>query len=213
VIKILIYIKHRLKFIWTLIDWINAIFFSALYGSSLKRVVSDVFKAHSFQPFTFRSLSSADAPSLYNLIQNQDSSDFRFFHPHGFDMHSIEQQTRKSSFLMMGVFEGERLIGYFFLRFFFNRKCFVGRIIDKNYRGAGIGRVMNKIMYGIAWGMKFRCLSTISRNNKLVMNAHAGNTHMIVLKELWDDYLLVEFKKKSGTPQVVNIKPGVNDKL
>jgi hypothetical protein len=94
---------------------------------------------------------------------------------------------------MMGSFDGNKMTGYFFLRFFANKKCFVGRLIDKDYRGRGIGPVMNNIMYETAWRMSFHCLSTISRNNKAVMRAHAKNRTMIVLKELQNDYLLVEF--------------------
>ena len=52
---------------------------------------------------------------------------------------------------------------------------------------------MNNIMYEISWGMNFHCLSTISKNNKAVMRAHSKNESMIVLKELQNDYLLVEF--------------------
>ena len=96
---------------------------------------------------------------------------------------------------MMGAFDKERLAGYFFLRFFASKKCFVGRIIDKPYRGKGIGNIMNHIMYQTAWRMGFRCLSTISKNNHAVIRAHAKNTSMVVLKELQNDYLLVEFVK------------------
>jgi hypothetical protein len=85
------------------------------------------------------------------------------------------------------------MAGYFFLRFFMNGKCFVGRLIDKDYRGKHIGKVMNRIMYETAWKMNFRCLSTISKNNQFVMRSHADNQKMVVLKDLQNDYLLVEF--------------------
>lgn len=97
---------------------------------------------------------------------------------------------------MMGVFDKKRLVGYFFLRCFWNRKCFVGRLIDEPYEGKGIGRVMNHIMYNIGWNAGFRVLSTISKKNHLVMKSHANNPSMVVLKELDNDYLLVEFVKK-----------------
>lgn len=94
---------------------------------------------------------------------------------------------------MMGVFDGPRMLGYFFLRCFWNRKCFVGRLIDEPYEGKGIGRVMNSIMYNIGWRSGFRVLSTISKNNHLVMKSHASNPLMVVLKELDNDFLFVEF--------------------
>jgi len=100
---------------------------------------------------------------------------------------------------MMGAFANERLIGYFFLRFFANRKCFVGRLIDADSRGKGIGQIMNNIMYETAWRLGFRCLSTISNNNKAVIGAHAKNPAMVVLKELPNEYLLVEFVRTKQT--------------
>ena len=93
----------------------------------------------------------------------------------------------------MYAFDGDRLAGYFFLRFFANRKCFVGRILDREYRGKGIGNEMNRIMYRTAWSMGFRCLSTMSKNNRAVMKAHSRNSTMVVLKELQSEYILVEF--------------------
>ena len=134
-----------------------------------------------------------DSRLLFNLINSQPASDLEYFKPHAFDENSIQKQMKKKSFLMMGAFDNDSLVGYFFLRFFANKKCFVGRLIDKKYRGLGIGWIMNDIMYQTAWGMNFRCLSTISKNNNAVINAHLTNRHMIVLKELKNDYLLVEF--------------------
>ena len=72
----------------------------------------------------------------------------------------------------------------------------MGRLIDKDFRGKGIGELMNNIMYTISWNMGFRCLSTISKNNTAVISAHKKNTAMVVIKELSNDYLLVEFVQK-----------------
>ena len=162
----------------------------------MERVVPAVFNEVVIPPFSYRRLDTKDAELVYDLIHAQEASDLEFFHPHGFDLNSIRKQFMNFSFLMMGAFEGDKLAGYFFLRFFVNKKCFVGRLIDKNYRGKGIGHVMNTIMYETAWRMGFRCLSTISRNNSLVMRAHSKNPNMKVLKELQNDYLLVEFVRK-----------------
>jgi hypothetical protein len=98
---------------------------------------------------------------------------------------------------MMGAFASDELVGYFFLRFFFNKKCFVGRLVDYKYRRKRIGEGMNHIMYGIAWQMGFRCLSTISVNNSNVMVAHARNPNMVILKHLRNNFILVEFKRDS----------------
>lgn len=191
--RILLFIKHNVRFLWSVIEWGNGVTFSLMYRSRLEEVLNGVFEEVSDSHYTFRKLVQADLNGLNHLLNSQDKGDLDYFKPHGFDIASLERQIEIPSFLMMGAFDGEKMAGYFFLRFFANKKCFVGRLTDKDYRGKGIGRTMNRIMYETAWRMGFRCLSTISRNNTLVMKAHAENRNMVVLKELAGDYMLVEF--------------------
>ena len=197
--RFLIFIKHHFYFIWRIIEFGNSYLFTLIYKSSLERIIQGVFLDLDKQPYVYRRLLISDAASLYELINSQKNIDLEYFKPHQFDNLSIVKQFSNRSFLMMGTFYGNRLVGYFFLRFFANRKCFVGRLIDKNYRGRGIGQVMNKIMYETAWRMNFRCLSTISQDNEAVMRSHSKNKTMIVLKKLQNNYLLVEFKKNAET--------------
>jgi hypothetical protein len=196
--RILLFIKHHFSFLWEIIEWVNRLFFSSFFNTKLNRILPGVFYDYPDSQFAFRRLTENDIESLHSMITEQDSSDLKYFHPHGFDLKSLHHQLNNSSFLMMGAFNGEKMAGYFFLRFFANKKCFVGRLIDKQFRGKGIGLTMNKIMYETAWRMGFRCLSTISRNNTRVMRAHAKNPAMVVLKELRDNYLLVEFLKEKN---------------
>ena len=189
----LIFIKHHFAHVWRMIEYFNSNLFSLLYKSSLNNAIYSVFDELVVPSYAYRKLVITDASSLYNLINSQEEADLEYFKPHGFDKKSIISQFFNRSFLMMGVFDNDKLIGYFFLRFFANKKCFVGRLIDRDYRGRGIGKEMNKIMYQIAWRMGFRCLSTISRNNKAVIRAHSNNRTMVLIKELQNDFLLVEF--------------------
>jgi hypothetical protein len=193
--RILLFIKHRLGFIWRIIEKANAWGFTLLYGRRLGQRTKEVFDTVAMPAYQYRELEWTDLESLRDLVAKQVSEDLEYFKPHGFDLDSLRKQKKNSAFLMMGVWDGPKMIGYFFLRFFVNRKCFVGRLIDTEYRGKGIGKVMNTIMYETAWKMRFRCLSTISRNNKAVMQAHSKNQALVVLRELDNDFLLVEFRK------------------
>jgi hypothetical protein len=197
--RILIFIKHHFKFLWKVIEWSNDNLFSCTHKSAMEKILPEVIGEFSKPPFSYRRLKKSDCEMLYAMIRSQKITDLEYFNPHGFDLISIKNQFRKSAFLMLGAFEGEKIAGYFFLRFFTNKKCFVGRLIDTYYRGQGMGNVMNNIMYETAWRMGFRCLSTISRNNNAIMKAHAKNPTMVVLKELQNDYLLVEFVKDKIT--------------
>lgn len=191
--KLLIFIKHNLAFLWGIIEWYNALVFSWMYRSRMEEVISGVFQEFSDSPYTFRKLVRSDLTLLHELLNSQNNGDLDYFKPHGFDMTSLERQHDIPSFLMMGAFDGEKMVGYFFLRFFANKKCFVGRLIDKKYRGRGIGQMMNRIMYETAWRMGFRCLSTISRDNDSVIKAHSFNKNIRFIKELDNNYMLVEF--------------------
>ena len=170
--------------------------FKWLFKSKMDRVLHGVLEETKGSSMEYRELHFSDMELLKSLIDSQAPEDLNYFSPHGFDIKSMKAQFRKPSFLMLGIFSGQKLTGYFFLRFFANKKCFVGRLIDKDFRGKGIGGVMNTIMYETAWRMGFRCLSTISRNNIAVMRAHAKNPTMLILKELQNDYLLVEFTQR-----------------
>ena len=196
IVKILLFIKHHLKFLWSLVDSLNALLFRVLHSRRSKEVIRKVIKEYGLPGFTFRELEQNDLKSLKSLIDRQKKERLTYFNPHGFESKNLVKAHKNPSFIMMGVFDGPLMVGYFFLRCFWNRKCFVGRLIDEPYEGKGIGRVMNSIMYSIGWNMGFRVLSTISKNNHLVMKSHANNPAMVVIKELENDYLLVEFVKK-----------------
>jgi RimJ/RimL family protein N-acetyltransferase len=196
--RILIYIKHNLRFLWKLIELSNGLLFAVFFEKKLYRYLHEVFTEFALPPYDYRVLHDSEAKDLFNLIEQQDISDLEHFKPHEFDLRSIMKQFQNRALLMMGVFDQDKLIGYFFLRFFINRKCFVGRIIDRSYRGKGIGINMNRIMYEISWRMEFRCLSTISLNNKNVLKAHANNQAMNVIRKLPNDYLLVEFLREGS---------------
>jgi RimJ/RimL family protein N-acetyltransferase len=193
--QFLIFIKHHLTFLWRIIEWSNGMLFLLFYKKRMTHILDQVFKEFGLPPFFYKKINTSNIIPLHNLINVQEPVDLEYFHPHGLDQKSLFNQLHNHSLLMMGVFDRDRIIGYFFLRFFINKKCFVGRLIDKEYRGKGIGEVMNKIMYETAWRNGFRCFSTISKNNEAVMRAHSKNNTMTVIKELRNNYILVEFIK------------------
>jgi hypothetical protein len=194
-VRILLHIKHHLPFLWQMVDWLNAFLFRVFHSKKIHQVTVSVISAHQLPGFEFRQIAAKDLPALAKLLADQPKERVAFFKPHDFDNKALEKTFKNPSFLMMGVFDGPRMVGYFFLRCFWNKKCFVGRLIDEPYQGKGIGKTMNDIMYNIAWESGFKCLSTISKNNKLVMRSHLKNSSLKVIRELANDFLLVEFVK------------------
>jgi hypothetical protein len=191
--RILLFIKHRLPFLWNLVEHLNEVLFVILHGRRLENEASCCLEEFKLDDYEFRSINRDDLKELHRLINGQGAQRLEYFRPHGFDHKSLSRATSNRSFLMFGVYSREELVGYFFLRCFWNRRCFVGRLIDQPHEKRGIGRVMNDIMYHTAWRSGFRCHTTISKKNSQVMRSHANNPAARILKELPDDYLFVEF--------------------
>lgn len=191
--KILLFIKHKLTFLWIGIEKINGILFGILYRKRLNRSASFLLSKPYHPDFQFRILGIEDVAGLNDFLGHMDKENLAYFNPHPFDKGYLFKLQRNPAFLMLGVYEGNEMIGYFFLRFFINRSCFVGRIIASSHQGRGIGKIMNTLMYETAWSMGFRCQATISKHNHSVQRAHKKNSHMVIRKQLKNDFLLVEF--------------------
>src|SRR6056297_455210 len=191
--RILLFIKHRMPWLWTWVDRLNARLYSLLHRKRMAIQVERTFATFTLEGFEFRPLRCADLDALADMLRRQDVERLRFFQPHGFDPDSLKKMLNNPAFLMFGAFRNGSLVGYFFLRCFWNRRCFVGRLIDEPYERRGIGPVMNKIMYHTAWWSGFRCFTSISTNNRWIMRAHEKNPHARFVSALANDYQLVEF--------------------
>lgn len=194
-VKLLIYIKHHLSFIWKFIEWSNSMLFFILFNKKVNQALIILNKNRN-QPFTYRRLDNMDMKQLAEFFQRQPESAYTFFKPHKFDENSLRKKNKDHSFIMIGTFDGEKLIGYSFLRCFFNKQAFRGKIVDSKYQGRGIAKEMGKLTTEICLYMNFRIFATISKDNiKSIASSKAVN-EVRIIKELPDNYLYVEYLLK-----------------
>ena len=194
-VKILIYIKHHLSFIWTFIEWCNAVLFNMLYGRKLKKNLAPLME-NPILGFECKKLEKGDMQALETFFEKQPESAYTFFKPHGFDLKSLQKKNKDKSFIMIGLFDKERIVGYCFLRCFFNKQSFRGKIVDVDYQGRGIAKQMGILTTSICAALNFRLFATISKDNvKSIASSKAVN-EVKILKELPDDYLYVEYLLK-----------------
>lgn len=199
-IEVLVYIKHHLIFIWDFIEWINSILFYMFFGKRLKSV-SDVV-LEKFSGLECKELQIPDLIELEDFFRKQPESAYKFFNPHGFDLKSLHKKKRDKSFLMIGFYKNNHLAGYCFIRFFFNKKAFRGKIVGVDYQGQGIAKQMGILTTCICQKMGFRLFATISKENvKSIASSRAVNDIRIV-KELPDNYIYVEYLIKNDDNKI-----------
>jgi len=98
---------------------------------------------------------------------------------------------------MLGAFDKDKLIGYFFLRCFINKQCFIGRIIDREYQGKGISKNMALILLNSSWAANFRVFSTISKYNVKSLASYPSIAIPRIVRTLDNDYIYYEWLKKN----------------
>lgn len=195
-VKLLVYIKHHLSFIWTFIEWCNSILFNLLYGKKLRRILPSILDQASSGDYVYKLLDKEAMSELASLFLSQPQEAYTFFNPHKLDEKSLIKRNKYKSFIMIGTYCANKLVGYCFLRCFFNKQAFRGKIVDVNYQGRGIAKQMGVLTTNICLALGLRLYATISKNNvKSIASSKAVNEVRIV-KELEDDYLYVEYLLK-----------------
>ena len=195
-VKLLKLIKQHLPFLWISIEFLNGLIVSILYGHKIKNAITKTFASDTNTTFQYRKLHQKDLIHLEQLLATQPEGFDRFFKPHRFDIKTLKRLYRNPAFLMLGAFDNERLVGYFFLRFFANGAAFRGKMVDVAYQKRGIAKEMGRLMTDIAFGAGFRLFATISKYNEGSMVSSAAVNKIHIVKHLPDDYVLIEYHKK-----------------
>ena len=87
---------------------------------------------------------------------------------------------------------GDTIVGYFFLRSFFWGKCFRGRMVDIDWRGKGIGTLMNRVMNSIGFGLGMRIFETVSKENVASYKSAIAASRCKVIKEMDNNDMYIE---------------------
>lgn len=193
---ILIYIKHHLPFIWAFVEYINSFLFRQLYKGRLEDVYNRYYQGRGDWKYSIRILQLEDMDALHEFFISQPEQSFKYFRPHQFDYRSLVRKNKDKSFIMIGVFHAGKMIGYGFLRCFFNGKAFRGKIVDVDYQGQGVAKQIGAVITDMAALIHLRLFATISKDNvKSIASSRSVNKIRIV-KELPNDYIYVEYLPK-----------------
>ena len=182
-------LRDDFPWLWNSISTVNGWFFALRYGSKSEEIVRRCDEAI---PYKIVSLRDCPTDAVVAFFGRQPEEAFCFFHPHGFDRQSIERLKRNRAFLAYILEEGDTIVGYFFLRSFFWGKCFRGRMVDIDWRGKGIGTLMNRVMNSIGFGLGMHIFETVSTENIASLKSAQAASDIRVVKHLPDHDLYIE---------------------
>lgn len=193
-------IKDKFAFLWNIVESLNGWAFGCLYKGKIAKL-NDVLSKYD-GAYKLRMTTLEDVKSLTFFFKAQPESSFEFFHPHGFDEKSLKCIIKNKAFQTFVVTEGEKIVGYFFLRSFVNGKCFRGRIADYRTRGKGVGKLMAQAIEKIAVFEGLRMFASISPDNLASLNSAKAVSEVEVIKTLENGYYYVEVMPKSAKNQL-----------
>lgn len=187
-------LRDRFGFLWNLIEWGNAFVFALTHKSALNKIPA-ILKECSGQ-YTLRKAECADAAPLAEFFSEQPEESFEFFKPHAFDEKTLAKIIRNKAFLTFLVLDGEKIVGYFFLRCFVNGKSFRGKIVDYRYRGKGIAKLQGFAMTKISVATGIRMFGTISPDNYASLASSKAVNEVRIVETLDNGYYYIEYLPK-----------------
>lgn len=193
--KIAHILRDRFGFLWNMVEWMNALVFALTHKSALKKIPAVLQECS--ETYTLRLAESADAPALAKFFAEQPKESFEFFKPHAFDEKTLLKIIRNRAFLTFLVLDGEKIVGYFFLRCFVNGKSFKGYMVADAYRGRGIAKLEGIAMNKVNDALGLRMFGSISPENTASMAVAKSVNEVKILETLENGDFYVEFLPKA----------------
>lgn len=191
--KIAHFLRDKLPFIWDLIDISNSCLFFLRYGQKLKSVEQIVLQQYAQKSgMKIVRLSEVSIDKLVSFFTAQPEEAYTYFKPHGFDDKSLRKLQRNSSFMAYVLIDNEQVAAYCFLRSFFMGKGFRGRMVGMDFRGRGLGTLMNKLMNDVGFGIGLRLFETVSKDNVASYRSALSASNVKVVQELEHNELYLE---------------------
>lgn len=196
-IRRLVNLKHRFPGAWELVEQMNGGLFWLRYRN-LKAPARNVLEKIDVAACRFSLMEKNDLPELQDMLSRQHEDQLKWFHPHGFDLQTLERKFKNPAFLMMKVTDPDgAVIGYFFLRCFFIGRAFAGLIVDAPWQNKGIGTAIWAACADICQKEGIRMQATIAKDNLPSIASCRKGTEAQPVANLEDGYLAVECRKKT----------------
>jgi RimJ/RimL family protein N-acetyltransferase len=91
-----------------------------------------------------RDINENDAMDLFKFLSDLNEKTKSYFHPHSFDLKTIDDICKSEKDHYFVMFFNSKLIGYSFLRLFGYKIPSFGVIIKNHFTGKGYGTILSK---------------------------------------------------------------------
>lgn len=162
------------------------------------------------KPAQIRPLGTEDVEGLGGFLRTLPDHHLEHFHPHDFDEPSIRLVLGSRAFVAYGLFVERRLLGYALLKVSPTGRAFLGRLLAPELTGLGLGSFLSRYLYWQCELAGVRPTSTINRHNLSSLESHRAVAQFEVIRELPNDYLLIEFLVKVNEPPKLDAEKKIN---
>lgn len=201
------FLRDKMPFLWDLIDIINSFLFGIRYGRKLEIAEKELDSVGG--EYRIVPIRDCKTEELVDFFEKQPEEAFEYFRPHGFDEKSLQKLQSYKAFIAYVVIATEtisddfntskvssnnstKIVGYFFGRSFFWGKTFIGRMVDVDYRGKGIAKMMNRVTMQIATTLGLRVFQTISPENIASLKCAKAENELHIIKTMPNGDIFVE---------------------
>lgn len=190
------FLRDKMTWLWDMVEVLNSFLFTIRYGRRLRSISGEgvIIKG---LPSKFKIVPIREIPTeqLVEFFARQPEEAYRLLQTHGLDVKSIKKLQRNKAFLAYVLLDGQRISGYCFNRSFFHGKGFRGRMVDIDYRGMGLGTMMNKILNEVGFGIGLRLFETVNKDNIASYRSAMSASNVRILEELEGKDLYLEILK------------------
>lgn len=188
------FLRDKMPFLWNLVDYVNSFLFTLRYGKVLKTVERNLIRFKEQRGYEVLPINKVNACVLEHFFLSQPEESYLYFKPHAFDAKTIKKLQQNKAFLAYVLVDTSNgfIAGYCFIRSFFHGKGFRGRMVGIDYRGMGLGTMMNRLLNQIGFGVGLRLFETVNKRNVASYKSALSASNVKVIEEMANGDLYME---------------------
>lgn len=195
---IIVKVKHRFPALWSIVESVNGGLCRLRFIRRSEAADAAIASLPPIEGYAWSRVEPNDAEALSRFFTRQKEERLTYFRPHRFDPATLRRMARSGGFVMLKVTaatSGE-IVGYHFLRLFFNGTIFHGLIVGEGHEGHGLGTQMWRLGAAIAESLGSDMEATISEANAASLTSCRNAVEVVETTPIADGYLHLRLRPR-----------------